>query len=62
MSVSEPATKFGISNSRKVRCVVEFARRHRLHSEEQSQLLMLLGPMATEQELLMNARKELSVR
>nr|WP_250813161.1 hypothetical protein [Neorhizobium tomejilense] len=62
MTFSEPATKFKIPNSKKVRCVIDFARRHRLHVKEQSQLLKLLGPMATEQELLMNVRKELNLR
>jgi hypothetical protein len=45
-----------------VRSVAEFAQRYRLHLEEQSKLLKLLGPVATQQELLMNARRDLQVR
>jgi hypothetical protein len=42
---------------RKVWSVSEFARRYRLETEEESRLLKLLGPFASEQELLMNASR-----
>lgn len=42
---------------RKVWSVSDFARRHRLETEEEGRLLKLLGPFASEQELLMNASR-----
>lgn len=42
---------------RKVWSVSEFARRYRLDCEEERRLLKLLGPFASEQELLMNASR-----
>lgn len=42
---------------RKVWSVSEFARRYRLETEEEGRLLKLLGPFASEQELLMNASR-----
>ncbi|SIP90490.1 hypothetical protein SAMN05880590_101117 [Rhizobium sp. RU35A] len=42
---------------RKVWNVSEFARRYRLDSREENRLLKLLGPFASEQELLMNATR-----
>ncbi|WP_142521076.1 hypothetical protein [Pseudorhizobium endolithicum] len=42
---------------RKVWSVSEFAKRYRLDREEESRLLKLLGPFASEQELLMNASR-----
>lgn len=41
----------------KVWNVVEFAKRYRLDSREENRLLKLLGPYASEQELLMNATR-----
>jgi hypothetical protein len=40
---------------KKVWNVAEFAKRYRLEREEEARLLKLLGPFATQQELLMNA-------
>ncbi len=37
--------------------VADFARRYRLNNEEETRLLKLLGPFATQQELLMNASR-----
>lgn len=62
MTIHQPANEVEATKSKKIRCVAEFARRYRLHQEEQSRLLKLLGPMATEQELLMNARRVLNIR
>ncbi|MCO5730685.1 hypothetical protein [Rhizobium sp. SSA_523] len=42
---------------RKVWNVSEFARRYRLDQREENRLLKLLGPYASEQELLMNATR-----
>ncbi|SFB50431.1 hypothetical protein SAMN03159496_04394 [Rhizobium sp. NFR07] len=42
---------------KKVWSVAEFAKRYRLDSEEESRLLKLLGPFASQQELLMNASR-----
>jgi hypothetical protein len=42
---------------KKVWSVADFARRYRLDTEEESRLLKLLGPFATQQELLMNASR-----
>lgn len=42
---------------RKVWSVADFARRYRLDTEEETRLLKLLGPFATQQELLMNASR-----
>lgn len=42
---------------KKVWSVAEFAKRYRLDREEEARLLKLLGPFATQQELLMNASR-----
>jgi len=42
---------------RKVWSVTDFARRYRLDTDEETRLLKLLGPFATQQELLMNASR-----
>ncbi|MBP2547292.1 hypothetical protein J2858_000185 [Neorhizobium galegae] len=42
---------------KKVWNVSEFARRYRLDAREENRLLKLLGPFASEQELLMNATR-----
>ncbi|MBT9368364.1 hypothetical protein [Rhizobium sp. CSW-27] len=42
---------------RKVWNVSEFAKRYRLDAREENRLLKLLGPFASEQELLMNATR-----
>lgn len=42
---------------KKVCSVADFARRYRLDNEEEARLLKLLGPFATQQELLMNASR-----
>jgi hypothetical protein len=42
---------------RKVWSVADFSRRYRLDAEEEARLLKLLGPFATQQELLMNASR-----
>ena len=42
---------------RKVWSVSEFAKRYRLDRTEEARLLKLLGPFASEQELLMNASR-----
>lgn len=42
---------------KKVWSVADFSRRYRLDKEEESRLLKLLGPFASEQELLMNASR-----
>ncbi|MGI2033738.1 hypothetical protein ACRQ1B_15200 [Rhizobium panacihumi] len=42
---------------RKVWNVSEFAKRYRLDDEEENRLVSLLGPFASEQELLMNASR-----
>jgi hypothetical protein len=42
---------------KKVLSVSDFARRYRLDAEEETRLLKLLGPFATQQELLMNASR-----
>ncbi|MFB9951103.1 hypothetical protein ACFFP0_19830 [Rhizobium puerariae] len=44
-------------NPKKVWSVVEFAKRYRLDREEEARLLKLLGPFASQQELLMNASR-----
>lgn len=48
-----------IENSavRKVWNVSEFARRYRLDEKEENRLVKLLGPFASEHELLMNASR-----
>jgi hypothetical protein len=43
--------------SKKVWSVADFARRYRLDTEEEARLLKLLGPFASQQELLMNASR-----
>ncbi len=45
------------SGLRKVWNVAEFAKRYRLDPQEENRLLKLLGPFASEQELLMNASR-----
>jgi hypothetical protein len=45
------------SGFKKVWNVSEFARRYRLDAREENRLLKLLGPFASEQELLMNATR-----
>lgn len=42
---------------KKVWSVADFSRRYRLDTEEEARLLKLLGPFATQQELLMNASR-----
>ncbi|MDO1581784.1 hypothetical protein [Rhizobium oryzicola] len=42
---------------RKVWSVSDFVRRYRLDPIEENRLTKLLGPFASEQELLMNARR-----
>ncbi|MBW6420450.1 hypothetical protein KX729_03275 [Rhizobium sp. XQZ8] len=42
---------------KKVWSVSEFARRYRLEKDEEKRLLKLLGPFASQQELLMNASR-----
>lgn len=42
---------------KKVWSVSDFAKRYRLDAEEENRLLKLLGPFATQQELLMNASR-----
>jgi hypothetical protein len=42
---------------KKVWNVSEFAKRYRLDSREENRLQKLLGPFASEQELLMNATR-----
>ncbi len=42
---------------KKVWSVAEFAKRYRLDRDEEARLLKLLGPFATQQELLMNASR-----
>ncbi len=42
---------------KKVWSVCDFAKRYRLDNEEEARLLKLLGPFATQQELLMNASR-----
>jgi hypothetical protein len=42
---------------KKVWSVSDFAKRYRLDAEEEARLLKLLGPFATQQELLMNASR-----
>ncbi|MFD1743969.1 hypothetical protein ACFSE1_00685 [Rhizobium helianthi] len=43
---------------KKVWNVSEFARRYRLDPREENRLIKLLGPFASEQELLMNATRQ----
>ncbi|MDR6814991.1 hypothetical protein J2X76_000145 [Neorhizobium sp. 2083] len=42
---------------KKVWSVAEFAKRYRLDREEETRLLKLLGPFASQHELLMNASR-----
>lgn len=42
---------------KKVWNVSDFAKRYRLDAKEENRLLKLLGPFASEQELLMNATR-----
>jgi hypothetical protein len=42
---------------KKVWSVAEFAKRYRLDREEEARLFKLLGPFASQQELLMNASR-----
>ena len=42
---------------KKVWSVAEFSKRYRLNREEEARLLKLLGPFASQQELLMNATR-----
>ncbi len=42
---------------KKVWSVAEFAKRYRLDRDEEARLLKLLGPFASQQELLMNATR-----
>jgi hypothetical protein len=42
--------------------VTDFARKHKLKSDEQIRLIRLLGSFATRQELMMNARLESKTR
>ncbi|CDZ56005.1 MULTISPECIES: hypothetical protein [Neorhizobium] len=42
---------------KKVWSVAEFAKRYRLDRGEETRLLKLLGPFASQQELLMNASR-----
>ncbi len=42
---------------KKVWSVADFAKRYRLDREEEARLLKLLGPFASQQELLMNASR-----
>lgn len=42
---------------KKVWSVAEFAKRYRLDNEEEARLLKLLGPFASQHELLMNASR-----
>ncbi|OLP59103.1 hypothetical protein BJF93_04070 [Xaviernesmea oryzae] len=49
--------KLDDSGLRKVRSVEEFCRRYRLNQEEHVRLTRLFGHFASEQELLMNARR-----
>ena len=42
---------------KKVWSVAEFAKRYRLDQAEEARLLKLLGPFASQQELLMNASR-----
>ena len=42
---------------KKVLSVSEFSKRYRLDREEEARLLKLLGPFASQQELLMNASR-----
>lgn len=42
---------------KKVWSVSDFAKRYRLDDQEEERLLKLLGPFASEQELLMNASR-----
>jgi hypothetical protein len=42
---------------KKVWSVAEFSKRYRLDREEEARLLKLLGPFASQQELLMNATR-----
>ncbi|MCC2609300.1 hypothetical protein ABK249_11045 [Neorhizobium sp. Rsf11] len=42
---------------KKVWSVAEFAKRYRLDRREEARLLKLLGPFASQQELLMNASR-----
>lgn len=42
---------------KKVWSVSDFAKRYRLDAQEEARLLKLLGPFASEQELLMNATR-----
>ncbi|KGD99309.1 MULTISPECIES: hypothetical protein [Rhizobium/Agrobacterium group] len=42
---------------KKVWSVAEFAKRYRLDRQEEARLLKLLGPFASQQELLMNASR-----
>jgi hypothetical protein len=42
---------------KKVWSVADFARRYRLDNEEEARLMKLLGPFASQQELLMNASR-----
>ncbi|MGK6312853.1 hypothetical protein QTA58_01055 [Neorhizobium sp. CSC1952] len=43
--------------AKKVWSVAEFAKRYRLDKAEEARLLKLLGPFASQQELLMNASR-----
>lgn len=42
---------------KKVWSVADFAKRYRLGRDEEARLLKLLGPFASQQELLMNASR-----
>lgn len=48
--------------AKKKLCVSAFARRNKLGELEARKMLRLLGSFATEQELLMNARRSLMTR
>jgi hypothetical protein len=57
--VSEHIDVAKVENSplRRVRSVEDFCRRYRLGTEEKTRLICLFGQFATEQELLMNAKR-----
>jgi len=50
-------TEIEDKNLKSVWSVSDFAKRYRLDSDEESRLLKLLGPFATQHELLMNASR-----
>jgi len=57
MSERIEVERLGEAGLHKVWSVSEFVKRHHIDSDEETRLLRLLGPFASEQELLMNASR-----